>query len=378
MILKGYIQGGEDNFVMITVDDDTMDSNLVKKVNRAIAAMLENKKIEATVLNQAMAKSEDGRKLTGVELAASRLDEIDDDLDADHIADMTVRELIHYSKDHNIPINSLFRVAEGNIDRPSEARKVISREEAERIALDRVDGEILKLEIDDLYDDDGPEYEIEILAKDGKYEMEIHAYTGRITEFERDDDNSDDDKNNNVENIITEEKAKEIALGAVNGEIIELELDNDDDDPEYEIKVRKDGIVYELEIDAISGDIDEFEREDDDDDYMDDDRDEEEWKEENESRISPDRAKSIALDRVGGGTITEFESDDDEYEIEIIKDGREYEIEIHAYTEAILEYEVEDDQDYYDDDDDHDDDDDDDRDDDDDDRDDDDDDRDDD
>ncbi len=91
MILTGYIKGGEDNFVMITVDDDTMDSSLVQKANRAIAAMLENKKIEATVLNQAIAKSEDGRKLTGVELAASRLNEIADDLEAYEIAEMTVR-----------------------------------------------------------------------------------------------------------------------------------------------------------------------------------------------------------------------------------------------------------------------------------------------
>ena len=45
----------------------------------------------------------------------------------------------------------------------------------------------------------------------------------------------------------------------------------------------------------------------------------------------------------GGGRITEFEWDDDEYEIEIIKDGMEYEIEIHAYTGRVLDFEVEDD-----------------------------------
>ena len=36
------------------------------------------------------------------------------------------------------------------------------------------------MELDDLHDDDGPEYEIEILSDGVKYEFEIDAYTGEI------------------------------------------------------------------------------------------------------------------------------------------------------------------------------------------------------
>jgi len=342
MILTGHIKGGADNFVMITVDDDSMDSNLVRKVNRAIAAMLENKQIEATVLNQAIARSEDGRKLTGVELAASRLEGLDGDMDGETLANMTVRQLIHYSKDQNIPIESLFRVAAGTIDNTLESRVMISREEAERIALGKIDGEIIKFELDDLHDDDGPEYEIEILAKDGKYEIEIDAFTGVIKEFERDDHDSKEDRTQAAGSFISPEEARKIALGLVNGEIIKLELDDDeDDDPEYEIKVRKDGVIYEIELDARSGRVEEFERNDDDDKR--DPAPKDKPASSTNSRISPDQAKSIALEMTGGGRITEFEWDDDEYEIEIIKDGMEYEIEIHAYTGRVLDFEVEDD-----------------------------------
>ena len=81
MILTGHIKGGEDNFVMITVSDDSVDNRLVDKVNRAIKAMLENKQIEATILNQAIAKADRGdEKRTGVQLAAQRLQEIDGSL----------------------------------------------------------------------------------------------------------------------------------------------------------------------------------------------------------------------------------------------------------------------------------------------------------
>ena len=73
MILTGHIKGGEDNIVMITVSDDSVDNKLVDKVNRAIMAMLENKQIEATILNQAISEKLRMKRKTGVQLAAERL-----------------------------------------------------------------------------------------------------------------------------------------------------------------------------------------------------------------------------------------------------------------------------------------------------------------
>lgn len=166
MILTGYIKGGEDNIVMITVSDDTVDNKLVDKVNRAIMAMLENKQIEATILNQAISKKyKDDDKKTGVQLAAEKIQKINGNLTAEQINSMTVRELIRYSKDDDIPVENLFKVAAGSIDKAIEGKDIISKEEAKRIGLEKVSGEIIKLELDDLRDDDGPEYEIKIKSK---------------------------------------------------------------------------------------------------------------------------------------------------------------------------------------------------------------------
>ena len=203
-------------------------------------------------------------------MAAQKLNEIDDSLIADEIGSMTVRELISYSKENDIPLENLFKVAAGDIDKSIEGKTMISREEAQRIALERVDGEIIKLELDDSHDDDDPEYDIEILADGVKYEMEIDAYTGEIKEFEADDyDHNHDDRSASSSNQQPQKSSQ--------------------------------------------------------------------------GRISADQAKSIALELTGGGKITDFDLDDDEYEIEIKIDGKEYDIEIDAYTGKVIDFEVEDD-----------------------------------
>lgn len=381
LILTGHIRGGEDNIVMITVKDDSVDSRLVNKVNQAIQAMLENKQIEATILNQAIASSDRDANQTGVQLAAKRIQEMDERLTAEEIESMTVKELIQYSNKNNIAIESLFRVVAGNINESTSSGAVISREKAKEIALAQVNGEIIKIELDDLHDDDDPEYEIKILADGVIYEIEIDAYTGRVVKFERDDDDdSEPGRKNN--NLITEEEASRIALELADGEIVKLKLDDDDDDdddPEYEIKVNKDGVIYEIKIDARTGEVEEFEIDDDDDDYRSTSAQKQQSKSEtnktqqpvqthkpeqtqqpastqqpkqtqqpkshhaSRERISADEAKAIALELTGGGRITDFELDDDEYEIEIRANGKEYEIEIDAYTGKVLDFDVEDD-----------------------------------
>lgn len=291
MILSGHIKGGADNFVMISVEDDSMESKYVDKVNKAISAMLENKRIEATVLNQSITKDEKMSNKTGAQIAAERLYQIDKNLNLTELGDMTVRELFNYSKANNIPIENLFKIAAENKEKAkvNSSKTIISKEKAGEIALGVINGKILKIELDDLDDDDGPEYEVEILSENGKYEIEIHAYSGKVKKYEKDDDQDDDDKYN---------------------------TDKDNDKKDYNKKAP----VKQV-------------------------------KKQDNTIITPDQAKKIAMDKVGGGRITDFELDDDEYEIEIKKDGLEYELEIDAYTGKILDFDVD-----YDDDDDDDDD----------------------
>jgi len=335
MILTGHIKGGDDNIVMISVKDNSVDNEILVKVNNAIRAFLENKQIEATILNQAIEKGESrDNNVSGRTLVAERISTLGSKLSLEELSNMSLKELIQYSKNNNIDMQNLFLIVTRNLDERAVNELYISRDEARNIAIKLVNGEIIKMELHD--DDDTPEYEIKILKDGIKYEIEIDALTGIVKEFEKDDDDDDDRSNKPVGSIISLEDAKKIALARVNGEIIKIELD-DDDDMEYEIEIRKDGIKYELEIDAYTGVITEFEKDDDDDDYRSD--------KPSGNIISLEDAKKIALARVNGEIIKiELDDDDDmEYEIEIRKDGIKYELEIDAYTGVITEFEKDDD-----------------------------------
>lgn len=248
-----------------------------------IPLILENKQIEATILNQAIAKGEQrDHRSSGKTLVAEKIKSLGSDLSVEELSNMTLKELIKYSKDNNIDTQELFLVAAGNIDAVVGTGGYISKDEARKTALNLVDGEIIKLEIDDLRDDDdSPEYEIEIIKDGVRYEIEIDAFSGRVKEFERDDD----------------DKTRKVASENVNIEVAKDRVDKDNKRPSKNKGQSK-----------------------------------------SKGRISFDEAKKIALDLVNG-TIIEFELDDDEYEIEIVKDGIEYEIEIDAYTGKVLKFE---------------------------------------
>jgi uncharacterized membrane protein YkoI len=268
---------------------------------------------------------------------------------------------------------SAFALSRGSKDSAQAADKtVISEEQAKKIALEKVNGEIVEFEPD--HDDGQPEYDVEIRADGKEYDMEIDGYTGEITKLEVDDDDDDDDDRrsekessksssgskaadkNSDKQLISEEQARKIALEKVNGKIVEFELDYDDGRPEYEIEIRADGKEYDLEIDGYTGKIIKFEVDDDDDD--DDDRRSEKEssksstgskasdKNSDKQLISEEQARKIALEKVNG-KIVEFELDYDdghpEYEIEIRADGKEYDLEIDGYTGKITKFEVDND-----------------------------------
>ena len=302
MVLKGYISGGKDNLVMITVNDDS-NQDVVDRLNAAIAAYLENKQIEATIVNQAISKDDDR---IGKEAVAAKISELDDELDYDMLTNLSLKQLVEYAEARNIAPETLFSRVLSTKETERVYTEFIGEKKAKEIALGLVKGEIVKFELDDVYDDDddNPEYEIDIIANGFKYEIELDAYTGRVLEFERDDDYRDDSKKININNaskadnkpsvekstpvsvstkpakkqVIGAAKAKEIALGLTKGgKVVEFELDEDDGRLEYEIEIKANGYEYEIELDAYTGKVLDFEKDHDDDYYDDNDDWDDDW-----------------------------------------------------------------------------------------------------
>lgn len=137
---------------------------------------------------------------------------------------------------------------------------------------------------------------------------------------------------------IGEDKAKEIALNHANVTNItnyKIELDFDDV-MVYEIEFKANNKEYDYEINATSGDIIEYEI--DDKEYINNSSN----SSSNNSTITKDEAKQIALNHANVTDITNYkiELDDNKYEIEFKYNNKEYSYEINATTGKIIEYEI--------------------------------------
>jgi uncharacterized membrane protein YkoI len=130
----------------------------------------------------------------------------------------------------------------------------VSMETCMKAALAKHDGEVTKLELK--VEKKVPTYEVEILAQDGKsWELECDANSGKITEEEQEVSNADDPLFK-AKAKITLDQAKEIALKAAPGEIVEVEYEIESNgNASYEFDIKTDKGEVKLEVDATSGKI---------------------------------------------------------------------------------------------------------------------------
>lgn len=148
---------------------------------------------------------------------------------------------------------------DGGTTAANSSDEYLSEEEASAIALAQVDGateEELRIKKDT---DDGKNiYEISIVHDNVEYDFEIDAATGNILEqsSEVKEDNWNNSQNSN--NYISEDEAKNIALGQVEGATeadLRIHKDNDDGKDIYEGSIVYNEMEYEFEIDATTGSI---------------------------------------------------------------------------------------------------------------------------
>lgn len=142
--------------------------------------------------------------------------------------------------------------------------KAISLDEAQEIALKTIDGKVTKAKKER---DDGIDYyDFEIISDNQKYEIEVDANTGKIIKNEKDNDyipssNETTQNNNSQVTTISTEDAQRIAMERVgnNGYLIKCELDIDDSIQKYEVEIKNGNIEYEIDINAITGEIIKYE-----------------------------------------------------------------------------------------------------------------------
>jgi uncharacterized membrane protein YkoI len=191
----------------------------------------------------------------------------------------------------------------------------------------------------ELEDEDGTlVYAVEYVDGKTEYEVLIDATTGEVLEIDSEEIITADD----ITVSISEEEAKTIARGAVDGTVTEVEIEEEDGSYVYAVEMLVNGEEVDVLIDVNTGIVVEIETEDDDDDDDEEEVSEEELEGLN-SDITESEAKAIALAALGGGEVTDIEVEKDHgkyvYEVEVQYKGDEVDVVIDMENGDVLDIE---------------------------------------
>jgi len=146
--------------------------------------------------------------------------------------------------------------------------------------------------------------------------------------------------------ILTNEEITEKALAKVDGTVTEVELERKLSGSVYEVEIKKDGYEYDLDLDAVTGEVLKEDKSTDDDEAGLDDNSTK--SDSSDVAITHEAAIEIAL-KEAAGTVTEIELEIDNgrtyYEIEIEVGTKEVDIEVDAKSGAVLSGDKDDDDD---------------------------------
>ena len=148
---------------------------------------------------------------------------------------------------------------------PSES--YIGTERAKQIAFNRAGvsaSQVKNLKVKLDTDDGRVIYEIEFDANGYEYDVDVDAVNGNVVDFDKDAIDGDDDEPKPTSapagDYIGAERAKKIAfnragISASQAEELEVELEREDGRMVYTVEFKAGGYEYEVEIDALTGEI---------------------------------------------------------------------------------------------------------------------------
>lgn len=138
-------------------------------------------------------------------------------------------------------------------------KAVISQSVCKKLAKKEVKNSTIK-SIRRKWDDGVIVWKVKLTAKDKLYTLEYHARTRALLEYEWEIVNKVNKPNKNT-GYIGHDKAKSIALNQVPGaHVIQIEFEIDDGIPVYQVELLKDSFEFDIEINAKTGGIIDYEQ----------------------------------------------------------------------------------------------------------------------
>lgn len=206
----------------------------------------------------------------------------------------------------------------------------ITTERAREIALEKTGGGfVTECELD--YEDGRKVYDIEIIDGYTKYKMEIDATDSQIYDYSQKTYEAYGKKGTDE---ITAKKAKEVALErAGGGAVVKCKLNFENGRKVYEIDIVDGGVRYEMDVSVADGEILKYQQKT---------VAEHDASVSGKADITAEKAREIALEKTGGGTIVECELDYEHgrkvYEFKVVNGGMKYEFDVCVTDSKIYDY----------------------------------------
>lgn len=242
LIAEGYIDESHQTMLVSVLNNDIeIGSKQSTQLNSSIRDYLQKQSLQGIVLRQAITKSNtiedfarDYQISVGKMTFIRNLIILDPDLKVEELTALSLEELVRLSGKTGLDLKRIIEVDQ----------------ELDEL-YQNADGD----DDDDDYDDDDDD--------DYNDDYDDDEYDDDYDDDEYDDDDVSFRPTMAANQLIGQVKAMDIAFGLTGGGVVaNIELDEDDGYYTYEIEIVKDGIEYDIEIDAYSGKVLMFEIDD--------------------------------------------------------------------------------------------------------------------
>ena len=361
MVQNGYISELTNSvLISISSDDQAHEDELMAFLTEKVEEVLTANNIDGSVITQELdidVEEEELAELLGISEAKADLIldiiEADPRMSVEELAALSINELNLLLEAKNIVLD--------NVDKTGNASElgIITVDEAYSAAITELaidEFSVLKFKVELEQEDGVVVYEVKIETDTDKFKVLINATDGTVY-LDLDEDDVDDDVDAFPEEALTVQEiielvATELSLDSTLLFELEIEEEMDNGVAYYEVEFEYDNVEYELEIDALTGEIYTNSMDEDGFDYesdkeeKDDDKDKENDKDEDtfpENALSHEEIIELVSAELGldPTLITELELEEEMdndvayFEIEFEYEDAEYELEIDALTGEI-------------------------------------------
>jgi uncharacterized membrane protein YkoI len=264
MVQNGYISELTNSVLLsISSDDQAHEDELMAFLSQKVEEVLTANNIDGSVITQELnidVEEEELAELLGISEAKAELIldiiEVDPRMTVEELAALSINELNLLLEAKNIVLD--------NVEKTGNASELglITVEEAYQAALTELaidELTVVKFKVELEQEDGVMVYEVKIETDVEKYEILINAIDGTVfIDLDQDEDN--DNKDDFPVDTLTEQEVLELVateLGLDSTLITELEIEEEMDNgvAYYDVKFEYEGMEYELEVDAETGEI---------------------------------------------------------------------------------------------------------------------------